>query len=271
MVTKTLGAIVASSPSIKRALWKIMYQAMAGRFQLDEWTFMNYGYADIDEGKLSLPLDTADETDRYGIQLYHAVAGAVDHRGCDVLEIGSGRGGGTSYIARYLGPKTVTGVDFSEKAVRLSQKRHGAVTGLSFKQGDAENLPFPEASFDAVVNVESSHCYGSMDKFLSEVARVLRPGGRFCWTDMLQPHEVQTNRDQFQRAGLTIVEEENITPNVILALDRAYAKRRAMIHGHVPRMFRGYMEDFAGAPGTRVYDSFVSGEVGYWRCVATKR
>jgi ubiquinone/menaquinone biosynthesis C-methylase UbiE len=43
--------------------------------------------------------------------------------------------------------------------------------------GDAENLPFPQVSFDAVINVESAHCYGSIERFLAEVHRVLRPGG----------------------------------------------------------------------------------------------
>jgi SAM-dependent methyltransferase len=37
---------------------------------------------------------------------------------------------------------------------------------------------------DAVVNIESSHCYESMDTFLSEACRVLRPGGRFFFADL---------------------------------------------------------------------------------------
>ena len=56
--------------------------------------------------------------------------------------------------------------------------------GLAFEVGDAERMPFPDASFDAVVNVESSHCYPSMPAFLSEVRRVLRPGGHFLYADL---------------------------------------------------------------------------------------
>ena len=50
-------------------------------------------------------------------------------------------------------------------------------------QGDAQNLPFPDESFDAVINVEASHQYPDFPRFLAEVARVLRPGGHFLYTD----------------------------------------------------------------------------------------
>ena len=36
--------------------------------------------------------------------------------------------------------------------------------------GDSENLPFEDNTFDAVLNIESSHCYASMDKFIKEVS-----------------------------------------------------------------------------------------------------
>jgi ubiquinone/menaquinone biosynthesis C-methylase UbiE len=45
-------------------------------------------------------------------------------------------------------------------------------------------MPFPDASFDAVINVESSHCYPSMGRFLSEVHRVLRPRGSLLFADL---------------------------------------------------------------------------------------
>ena len=62
--------------------------------------------------------------------------------------------------------------------------------GLDFVHGDAENLPFPDESFDAVINVEASHIYPHFDRFLSEVKRVLRPGGHFLHVDF-------RNRDNF--------------------------------------------------------------------------
>jgi fatty-acid O-methyltransferase len=55
--------------------------------------------------------------------------------------------------------------------------------GLDFVQGDAQNLHFPDQSFDAVINVEGSHIYPNFERFLGEVARVLRPGGHFLYAD----------------------------------------------------------------------------------------
>ena len=71
---------------------------------------MNYGYA---AGREPLALDPADEPDRFCIQLYAHVLDGVDVTGTDVLEVGSGRGGGASWISRSLAPSTTTGVDFA--------------------------------------------------------------------------------------------------------------------------------------------------------------
>lgn len=57
-------------------------------------------------------------------------------------------------------------------------------------QGIATNLPFTSRSYDIVLNVESSHLYSDMNKFLEEVCRVLKPGGYFCWSDLRQKEEV---------------------------------------------------------------------------------
>jgi ubiquinone/menaquinone biosynthesis C-methylase UbiE len=215
-------------------------------------------------------LESADEPDRYFIQLYHRVVGGVDLSGADVLEVGSGRGGGSSYVARCLHPKSVLGVDYSDNAVALSQKRHSGIPGLRFEQGDAEALPCADASFDVVLNVESSHCYGSMERFLAEVRRVLRPGGHFLWADMRGKDGEDAIRAEFEAAGFVVRETTNITPNVVQALDHVTERKREMIRRHVPRYLLGYFEDFAGVQGTRVYESLKAGNVEYWRCAFQK-
>jgi SAM-dependent methyltransferase len=269
MVTKILGAITAASPKLKRVMWKRWYQFLARGYQNEDWTFMNYGYADTDADAPTLRLDEADEADRYSIQLYHAVVGGVDLRGKNVLEVGSGRGGGSSYIARYLHPAAMLGIDYSENAVALSRKRHSA-PGLSYQQGDAEALPCADGTFDAVINVESSHCYGSMDRFLGEVYRVLKPGGYFLWADMCARGGRDASLERFRRAGLEPRHEVEITPNVLAGLDRASERKREMINRHVPRYLLGPFQDFAGVPGTRVYESLRAGDVEYRRGVFQK-
>ena len=94
-----------------------------------------------------------------------------------------GRGGGCAYLARYRQPAAVLGIDISPRAIAFCRRIH-LVPGLSFRPGDAEALPCPAEAFDVVLNVESSHCYGSMPTFLNEVFRVLVPGGYFLWADL---------------------------------------------------------------------------------------
>jgi SAM-dependent methyltransferase len=267
MLTKVLGKVTAASPALKRNMWRGWYQFLASRYPLDDWTFMNYGFEPAEGDPRPGPaLDAADEPDRCPIQLYHRVAGgAPTLRGTDVLEVGSGRGGGSSFMARYLGPKSVLGVDYSDTAVELSLSRHAAVPGLSFKQGDAEALPCADGSFDAVVNVESSHCYGSVERFFGEAFRVLRPGGHFLWADMRGRNGIRETKGQLEAAGFTVVEEEEITPGVVRGLDRAGARKREMIGRNVPKFLLPHFSDFAGVPGTRVYESLKGGDVEYWR------
>lgn len=126
--------------------------------------FMNYGFSAIDPDAGSMALDEADEPFRYHIQLYHEVCRPVDLAGLDVLEVGSGRGGGAYVARRYLGAASVTGVELSPAAVDLSRQRFPD-PALSFIAGDAERLPCPDATFDVLLNVESSHCYPNVGRF----------------------------------------------------------------------------------------------------------
>lgn len=80
---------------------------------------MNYGYAVLNqEGKLIKNLKDEDEEERFCFQLYHFVATKMnklkDLSGLNILEIGSGRGGGLNYISNYLSPKFCIGIDYSE-------------------------------------------------------------------------------------------------------------------------------------------------------------
>jgi ubiquinone/menaquinone biosynthesis C-methylase UbiE len=83
---------------------------------------------------------------------------------------------------RTLHPTSYTGLDLNPASIDPCRKRH-ILPDLDFVQGDAENLPFPDQCFDAVINVEASHQYPHFRRFLAEVARVLRPGGHFLYAD----------------------------------------------------------------------------------------
>ncbi len=255
------------APILRRFLWRQWYNYLARRHADPRWTFMNYGYQASNDGQLVLEPD--DEPNRYCIQLYHHAVNDVNLAGKEVLEVGSGRGGGAAYIQRYLGPASTVGVDFSEEAVEFCRATHQAA-GLSFRQGDAEALPYDDQSFDVVVNVESSHCYGSMTAFLSEVARVLRPGGHFCFTDLRHGEEFLVLQRQLSDSGLSQVVEENINTEVLFALEADSQRKLDLIQGQIPRWLGNAFHDFAGLRESKIWRNLQSGETMYVRCLFQK-
>ena len=222
---------------------------------------MNYGYIPSPDAS-PLTLDADDEPDRYCIQLYDFVAGACDLAGKHVVEVGSGRGGGASFVKRYLRPAALIGVDFSATAVEFCRHRY-RVEGLSFQKGNAEALPFEADSVDAIVNVESSHCYGSIPAFLSEVHRVLKPGGVFLYADLHDSAILETWRAQLLQSGLHLAMETNITPNVLAALDLDHDRKSALIRRLIPRPLLNSFGNFAGLRGSSIYEGFRTGRLTY--------
>lgn len=258
---------VASSPRLRALLWRKWYEKLARSFGQGDWTFMNYGF--WDEAIAHLPLADADAPHRPFIGLYERVTRDLDLSGKDVVEIGSGRGGGASYLARTKKPQWMFGLDYSQQATLLAQKLH-RVPHLRFRQGDALNLPLQTGSFDIVLNVESSHCYASMEQFLAQVTRVLRPGGTFSWCDMRPRADWEQTRAQFAAAGLQIEDDTDITPNVLKALDEAAPAKQEAIGRHAPPWLQPSFNDFAGMPGSKVYRLLGSGEIRYGAIRARK-
>jgi ubiquinone/menaquinone biosynthesis C-methylase UbiE len=254
-------------PGLKKKLWRGWYEYLARSHRAADWTFMNYGY--YESGAPTLPLDEADEADRHFIQLYEHVAGAVDLTGCRVLEVGSGRGGGSSFIRRYLQPAQITGVDLSQNAVEFSRARHH-VDGLVFEVADAEHLPYSDGSFDAVVNIESSHCYPSFRTFLSEIYRVLRPGGVFLYADFRAQKKVEDWHVTMRAAQFAVDRETDITSNVIAALERDNDRKIDLINRLIPRLLRRSFLDFAAVRGSTVFEAFRAGELVYMSFVLRK-
>ena len=254
-------SIVYRMPSVRRLLWRSWYQFLARRYRDPRWTFMNYGYQPP-HGVAPLALHPEDEADRSCIQLYVLVAGAVDLTGRDVLELSSGRGGGASFVFRYLRPRRMVGIDVSPLAVAFSRARHAA-PGLSFEVGDAERLNLAAASFDTVLSVESSHCYGNLGAFLREVRRVLRPNGDFLYADFRARTELDAWYEELLATGLRLVVDRDITPGVLAALDADDESKRGLIASSIDRPLVRAFGHFAGLRGTMLYDGLRSGTVVY--------
>ena len=177
--------------------------------------FMNWGYLPglSDEAVLAPRPDAINAS---SVRLILELVGPSAIAGADILDVGCGRGGTVDTLLGYYQPRHVTGLDltpeniaFCQSAVRSERCR--------FLEGDAENLPFDDARFDIVTNVESSHCYPDIRRFYRQVARVLKPGGLFLYTDVFDTADVAQRMIDLADCGLDILSDRDITPNVLMA------------------------------------------------------
>jgi SAM-dependent methyltransferase len=249
-----------SIPPVRKAIWRLWYPFLTRRLRSEEVLFLNYAFET--DPPVGLRLDADDEPNRACIQLYHHVASQIDLRGNDVLEVSCGHGGGASWITRTLRPASYTGIDLNPTGIAFCQKRHH-VPGLVFKQGDAQRLPCADSSLDAVINVEASHCYPDFPGFLAEVARVLKPGGHFLYADFRFSDQFADWEAAIAAAPLTIVQTRDIREEVLRGMDCNAVRSEALICRRLPKFLHSLGRDFAGLPGSRVYEALKARELSY--------
>jgi ubiquinone/menaquinone biosynthesis C-methylase UbiE len=248
-------------PAFKQLFWKIWYQYLTGRIGNDPVIFLNYGYIPP-EGE-TLALQPEDEPNRTTIQLYHHVASGANLADKHVLEVSCGHGGGASFIKRYHKPKSYIAIDQNPKAIERNRSVHGAL-GIDFRVGDAQALDFPENHFDAVVNVEASHCYPRQDAFFQSAYRVLKNGGHLLYADFRTPATSAQLDNDIAAAGFKIKSKTDITAHVLNALKRTNKKYHDLVRKLSPKILLPAMQTFAGVEGFGVYNSFVNRERIYY-------
>jgi ubiquinone/menaquinone biosynthesis C-methylase UbiE len=146
-------------------------------------------------------------------------------QGKDVLEIGVGMGADHVEWAR-RGPRSLAGIDLTRRAVDFTRRRL-ALYGLTsdVRTGDAECLPFADASFDVVYSWGVLHHSPNTQRAVDEVRRVLRPGGR---------------------AAVMVYHRPALVGKVLWA---RYALARGRPRTSLDEIYARYLE----SPGTRAY------------------
>ncbi|MEI6536486.1 MAG: class I SAM-dependent methyltransferase, partial [Verrucomicrobiaceae bacterium] len=254
-----LERLIAIGP-IRKTIWRLWYPFLTRRLRDQDVQFLNYAFET--DPPLGLTLNPKDEPNRVSIQLYHHVASQADLRGKEVLEVSCGHGGGASWITRSMQPKHYTALDLNPAGIQFCRERH-RVNDLTFVQGDAQKLPFADSSLDAVINVEASHCYPDFPAFLDEVARVLRPGGHFLYADFRFSDLFNAWQDSVAAAPLKIIQTRDIGAEVLRGMGLNAERSLALINRCLPRFLNSLGRDFAGVPGSSVYDALKSGELSY--------
>ncbi len=136
-------------------------------------------------------------------------AGARFERSQRVLDIGCGTGAQARYLAERFGVE-VLGITTSpvgvEEATQLT-----AAAGLSdrvrFEQRDGTATGLPDNSFDRVWILESSHLMRERERLISEARRVLAPGGRLVWCDLVRHREIPFLEVRDRREDFAVLRE----------------------------------------------------------------
>ena len=172
-----------------------------------------------------------------------------------VLDIGSGIGGPSRYLAHRFGC-AVTGIDLTDEFVAVATmlaERTRLPGRVSYRQGDALDLPFDDASFDLVWSQNAAMNVADRERLYREMRRVLKPGGRVAFQDVAagpggEPHyptpwardksisflrTPAETRATLERAGLRVVAWHEPSRE---ALDQAIARARAVATGTLPAL-----------------------------------
>lgn len=124
-------------------------------------------------------------------------------------------------------------------------------------------LPFADASFDVVLNVEASHCYPDFARFLAEVSRVLRKGGHFAYADFRFTDEITAWESDLAGCGLRQVRSREINAEVLRGMEKNATRSAALIARHLPGFLQSLGRDFAGIPGSRIHAALAEGRLSY--------
>lgn len=106
-----------------------------------------------------------------------------------ILDVATGTGDLAIAAAR-LKPETIVGIDLSEEMLRIAREKvtqRKLEHRVSLEQGDAEQLKFPDGSFDAVTVAFGVRNFSNLERGLRELYRVLVPGGIFVFLEFSQP------------------------------------------------------------------------------------
>ena len=146
--------------------------------------------AGLGSGRIEWPqLAQLDQFHSRGVEAVQELAKVLGAKAGDsVLDLGSGLGGPSRFLAATVGCH-VTGVELTKDYVAISNdltERTGLSGNVTAIEGDASKLPFEDETFDHAWTIHVSMNIQDKQAFYQGVHRVLRPGGRFAFYDVLK-------------------------------------------------------------------------------------
>jgi ubiquinone/menaquinone biosynthesis C-methylase UbiE len=98
-----------------------------------------------------------------------------------ILDIGCGTGSGLRFLMKQ-GMSKLVGIDLSPEMIKHARKN--LPSSILLKVASVDKIPFPDNSFDIVINTEAFHHFPDPKKAIQEMTRVLKEGGMLCISDI---------------------------------------------------------------------------------------
>ncbi|WP_018753425.1 class I SAM-dependent methyltransferase [Paenibacillus sanguinis] len=220
-------------------------------------TFLNWGYKVTDNEQFAQYEVNDTMLNKNPHKLLFEIVGLVDLKDKIVLDVGCGRGGNLAGVNKDYKAHSCVGLDLTEASVQFDHVRHIA-NNMFFLVGDAEDLPFKNETFDAVLNCESSYGYPNIHKFYYGVYRVLKTGGHFMYGDMLPTDKWPMYEQYLISLGFEILRNQDITENILASCDEV-AENHYSVYGIMDQGFMEGMKDSLSLPGSGIYNDMKSG------------
>jgi SAM-dependent methyltransferase len=240
--------------------WRSFYDLLSRRLEnvglADVSFFLNYGYVPTDSNNESSFIIREGTFNANSVRLVLEVVGSLDLNDCTIVEIGCGRGGNSALVAEKFSAQVI-GIDMSPEAIAFCRRRHVSPS-TDFRVGNALDIPLDDGSCDAIINVESSHSYGNLPKFLSEVRRICRTGGWFLHTDFLSPEDWDYMRMRLKALDFSTESDRDITANVLASRDQASSNYEQVYGDGNARV-----ANFLALPGSAIYEQLRAGLLEY--------
>ncbi|MCB0826749.1 MAG: methyltransferase domain-containing protein [Armatimonadetes bacterium] len=159
----------------------------------------------------------------------------VNPNGGKVIDIGTGAG----HMAYSFAPHVdqMIAFDLTPKMLEIVARESQAkgLSNVTTQEGNAEGMPFADAEFDGVICRVAAHHFHHVDRFVSEVGRILKPGGWFLLVDTITPEdsdaaqtvdEIERRRDPSHFHNLSVNEWTNLIEGSGMSVEKHTVRRK---------------------------------------------